>query len=202
METGLLALFAQTREFHVVGTAACGREALALASKARPFVAVVDVRLPDLTAIEVVRQMQHGSPHTRVLGLSSDTNWGCVVSLFRAGAWGFVAKESPFDALTSALRHIVRGHHFVDGPTGGKLALAWSQIPGMTAEIALARLSKREHEVFQLLIEGSNTLELTQRLFISRKTVETHRRSILRKLKVRDTAELMKFAVRNRLISP
>jgi two-component system, NarL family, response regulator NreC len=202
METGLLALFGQTREFDVVGTAACGRDAVDVASKSRPSMAVVDVRLPDLTAVEVVRRMQNGSPNTRVLALSSDTNWGCVVALFRAGAWGFVANESPFDALTSALRTIMQGHHFVDGPTGGKLALAWSQMPGMTAEIALAALSKREHEVFQLLIEGNNTREITQRLFIARKTAETHRRTILGKLKVRDTADLMRFAVRNRLINP
>jgi len=82
------------------------------------------------------------------------------------------------------------------------LASAWGEVPGTTAEIALASLSKRESEVFRLLVEGKNAGEIAKALFISRKTAETHRRVILKKLKVRDVAELMKFAARNQLLNP
>jgi DNA-binding NarL/FixJ family response regulator len=134
--------------------------------------------------------------------LSSDAHWANVIALFRVGVWGFVTKERSLDTLKAALRSISRGDRFVDGHTGGLLASTWGEVPGTTAEIALASLSKREREVFQLLIEGKNAREIAKSLYISPKTVEKHRRAVLQNLKVRDTADLMKFAARNRFLNP
>ena len=202
VETGLRTLLSEGDEFLVVGSPACGRDALTMAKKVHPNIAIVDGALPDLEVTDVIRQLGDECPKTRVLALSSDNTWGTVVGAFRAGAWGFVTKESTIDDLKAALRSISRGHRFVDGHTGGLLASAWGEVPGTTAEIALASLSKRESEVFRLLVEGKNAGEIAKALFISRKTAETHRRVILKKLKVRDVAELMKFAARNQLLNP
>ncbi len=201
-ESGLRALFAGTNEFLVVGSAASGRDALVLAKKVRPAIVIIDGMLPDLTAVDVIGRLRGECPETKVVALSSDMFWRSVVGVFRAGAWGFVTKERSFDDLTAALRSVSRGHRFVDGRTGGLLAFAWSEVHGTTAEISLASLSRRESEVFRLLVDGKNAAEIAKSLFISRKTAETHRRAVLKKLKVRDMAELMKLAARNRLLNP
>lgn len=168
----------------------------------RPSLVVLDVALCETAASDAIRRVCAESQETKVLALSSAAHWGTAVGLFRAGAWGFIARERSVDDLKAALRNIALGYRFVDGLTGGMLAHAWSEAQGATSEIALASLSRREGEIFQLLVQGKNATEIGKSLFISRKTVETHRRVVLRKLKIRDIAELMRFASRNRLLSP
>lgn len=202
LATGLVALLGGEPEFKVVGTASSGRETLSLITKVRPSVLVVDGYLPDLTATELIGRIGSDNAQLRVLCLFSNETWRTVIDVFRAGAWGYVSMHRPFESMKAALRAIARGHRFVDGETGGELACAWCELRGTTTEVALASLSTRENEVFPLLVEGRNSQEIAKALYISRKTVETHRRAIHRKLKVRDLAELMKFAVRNHLVSP
>lgn len=202
VETALRALLDRKYEFSVVGSVAHGRDVLEVAKKTKPTVAIIDMMLSDVTAVEVTQRLRNDCPNIRVLALSSDTHWGSVISMFRAGAWGFVTKEGSFDDLEAALKSISLGQRFVDGLTGGLLAAAWSELPGTHAEIALASLSQRENEVFRLLVEGKNAGEIAKVLYISRKTAETHRRVVLQKLKVRDIAELVKFAARNLLLKP
>jgi len=202
VRSGLLALFEPSDEFLVVGTASTARECLVLAAQLHPTVVLMDVELPDMDAVTFIQHLQRDVPDARALVLSADMFWGNVIAVFRAGAWGYMAKERPVEWLREGLRVVARGYRYLDGQTGGKLAQTWGELPGTATEIALASLSRRENEVFALLVAGKNTREICKSLYISRKTVETHRRAVLRKLKVRDTAELMKFAVRNRLINP
>lgn len=201
-ETGLLALLAEVADFQVVGTASSAREALSLSTKVHPSVIIVDACMPDVSAAELIRRITSESAHTRVLSLCSDESWRAVINMFRAGAWGYMSKQRPFECMKTALRTLATGARFVDGTTGGQLAAAWCELRGSNTDVALASLSTRENEVFRLLVEGHNPHEISQSLYISRKTAETHRRSVYRKLKLRDTAELMKFAVRHQLVKP
>lgn len=202
LETGLLALLGGVPEFKVVGTASSGRETLSLIAKVRPSVLIAEGHLPDLTPTELIRRVANDNAQPRVLCLYSNETWRTVIDVFRAGAWGYMSMHRPFECMKTALYSIARGRRFVDGETGGDLACAWCELRGTTTEVALASLSTREHEVFRLLVEGRNSQEISKSLYISRKTVETHRRAVHRKLKVRDLAELMKFAVRNQLVRP
>jgi two-component system response regulator NreC len=202
LASGLQALFASSDEFEIIGMASSGREALSMCRILRPSLIVLDVALSEFSASEIVRRLCAESQGGKILALSSASHWGSVVGLFRVGAWGFIARERPVDDLKAALRSIAQGHRFVDGLTGGMLAHAWSEARGATSEVALASLSKREGEIFQMLIQGRSATEIGKSLFISRKTVETHRRVILRKLRMRNIAGLMDFAARNRLLSP
>jgi len=201
-ESGLQALFAGIDEFLVVGSAASGPEALVLAKKVRPAIVLMDVTSPDLKTADMIAELRRECPDTRVVVLSSDMFWQNVVSMFRAGARGFVTKERSFEDLTTALRSVSRGRRFVDGHTGGLLAFACGEAQGARAEIALASLSKRRAEVAHMLVDGKNSGEIARALSISRKTAEAHRRAVLKKLNVRDVAGLMKLAARNRLLNP
>jgi len=202
LANGLQVLLDGSNEFKVVGCVRCGRDVVGAAKALRAEIVVLDDALPDITATEVIRRLHCDSPDCRVLALSSDALWADVVGLFRAGAWGFVTKERSFDDLKAGLRDIALGNRFVDGHTGGLLASTWGDVPGTATEISLASLSKREREVFRLAIEGKNASEIAKLLFICQKTAEKHRRVVLHKLKVRNTAELVKFAARNRFLSP
>jgi DNA-binding NarL/FixJ family response regulator len=202
LETGLLALLDGVPGFRVVGAASSGLEALSLIAKLRPSAVIADECLPDMSATELIRRIATDSAKPKVLSLSSSESWVVAIGMFRAGASGYMSKQRSFECMKEALWTITRGMHFVDGETGGQMAHALSERRPDTPEVALSSLSTRENEVFMLLVEGQNPHEISKSLFISRKTVETHRRTIYRKLKVRDLAELMKFAVRHHLIKP
>lgn len=199
---GLQLLLSGSEVFRLVGALPCGREVVSTVKKVQARIVVLNDNLPDIAAADIIRKLQLECPDCKVLALSSDSHWTNVIALFRAGAWGFVTKERPFDDLNAGLKTLSLGKRFVDGQTGGLLASTWGEVPGTTVELPLASLSKREHEVFCLLIEGRNAGEIAKLLFISKKTAEKHRRVTLRKLKIRNTAELMRFAVKNRFINP
>lgn len=202
LETGLLSLLESAPGFQVVGTASSGGDALSLTAKVRPSAVIVDECLPDMSATDLIRRIASDGAQPKVLALCSNGSWNVVIDIFRAGAWGYMSKQRSFECMKEALRTITRGMHFVDGETGGQMAHVLSERWANTTEVALADLSTRENEVFVMLVEGRNPQEIAKSLYISRKTVETHRRAIYRKLTVRDLAGLMKFAVRHHLVNP
>jgi DNA-binding NarL/FixJ family response regulator len=203
VRAGLRALFQNESDIEVVGEAADGRSALAMVRDLSPDVVVMDLCMPNLNGIDAARQILSLKPATKVIGLSAMREERTIAELLRAGGVGFIAKESAFEDLVTAVRTVIRGHVYfspdvinrvVESPgSGGK--------DGQKLESAFRVLSPREREVLQLIAEGKATKEVAAALDISIKTAETHRRNLMEKLQVDSVAKLTKYAIREGLTS-
>ena len=182
----------------MVGEAADGIEAVALALRLRPDVAIVDISMPGLSGIEVVRRLHAELPATRTLVLTMHEEDEYVLHVVRAGASGYLLKDSAIDELIHAVRQVHAGRRHFGADAARVLAEAVLQ-PNESAD-PYGRLTAREREIFHLVVEGATSKEVARRLDISVKTAENHRASILDKLGARNTAELVRYAVRKGLL--
>ena len=194
----LVSVLAASGVCEVVGEAADGIEAVALALRLRPDVAIVDISMPGLSGIEVVRRLHAELPATRTLVLTMHEEDEYVLHVVRAGASGYLLKDSAIDELIHAVRQVHAGRRHFGADAARVLAEAVLQ-PGETAD-PYGRLTPREREIFHLVVEGATSKEVARRLDISVKTAENHRASILDKLGARNTAELVRYAVRKGLL--
>ncbi|MEO6264810.1 MAG: response regulator transcription factor [Luteimonas sp.] len=186
-------------DVQVVAQAADGIEALEKALQARPDVVVVDLSMPRLNGIEVVRRLREALPDTRVLVLTMHQEDEYVLQAVRAGASGYLVKDSAAAELLVAVRSVHAGRGYF-GPQAAKTLAEQLQHPERTVEDPYGRLTPREREVFHLIAEGMTTKEIARRLGISAKTAENHRGRVLDKLDVRNTAELVRYALRKGLL--
>ena len=195
----LVGLLEAADGLQVVAQAADGVDTIEKAIATRPDVVIVDISMPRLNGIEVVRRLREALPATRVLVLTMHQEEEYVLHVVRAGAAGYLVKDSPVAELVAAVRnlHAGRGHF---GPQAAK-ALADQLYDPQRAVIDPYRaLTSREREVFHLIIEGLTTKEIARKLEISAKTAENHRSRVLDKLDVRNTAELVRYAVHHGLL--
>lgn len=193
----LVAMLAADPELAVVAQAADGVEALALAESLRPDVAIVDISMPRLNGIEVVRRLRAARPATRVLALTMHPEDDYVLQMVQAGAAGYLVKDSAIADLIAA----VKGVHAGQAWFGPQAARALSeQAPGSAPEVPHIALTPREREVFGLIVDGHTTKEIAKALGISVKTAENHRLRVLAKLGLRNSAELVRYAARHGLL--
>ena len=201
MREGLRALLDGIPGMTVVAEADNGRSAVQLTQELRPDVVIMDVSMPDLNGIEATRQIVTARPETRVVALSIHSDRRFVLQMFRAGAAGYLLKDCAFEELTRAIRVVSDGQGYLSpgiaGVVVGELVTSiyrdnTSQGPALTS---------REREVLQLTAEGKTTKEIANLLTVSVKTVETHRRQIMEKLRMNSVAELTKYAIREGLTS-
>ncbi len=183
----------------VVAEAGDGVSAIEQAHLLHPDVAIVDISMPRLSGIEVTRRLTAELPRTRVLALTMHEEKEYVMQLVRAGASGYLEKQTPTAILLDAVRTLAKG-----GVYFGQYAtsvLAWqARQPYTPVDDPYGSLSEREREVLHLVVDGLTTKEISKRLGISVKTAENHRCRILDKLDVRNSAELVRYAVRKRLV--
>lgn len=186
-------------DLQVVAQAADGVETIEQALATRPDVVIVDISMPRLNGIEVVRRLREALPETRVLVLTMHEEEEYVLHVVRAGAAGYLVKDSPTAELIHAVRslHAGRGHF---GAQAARTLAEQVQHPERTIDDPYGALTAREREVFHLIVEGLTTKEIARRLDISAKTAENHRARVLDKLAVRNTAELVRYAVRKGLL--
>jgi DNA-binding NarL/FixJ family response regulator len=185
----------------VVGEAADGHEALAEARRARPDVVVMDVGMPLLNGIDATRKLTSELPDTKVVALSMNADRRYVSAMLSAGAAGYVLKNSASEELLTALERVTRGERYV---TPGLVADAEQKAAQGKAPRRSGSerpLSAREREVLQLIAEGKSSKEIAAKLGIAVTTVETHRRQVTEKLKLRTIAELTKYAIRTGITS-
>lgn len=196
--------------FEVIGEAANGREALALAAQHCPDVVVMDVSMPDLNGIDATRQLVARHRGIKVVGLSMNADRRYVTAMFAAGAVGYLLKSSASEELMQALRAVGVNLKYVSPAIAGSFVddfMTHGGGTGVAASFAPAKspsgkpLSPREREVLQLLAEGRSSKDIAVRLDVAATTVETHRRQIMDKLQIRTIAELTKYAVREGLTS-
>lgn len=198
---GLCSLLRHQEDMQVVGEAGDGRDAVRLVRECLPDVVIMDVTMPGLNGIEATRQILAECRATRVLALSAHGNRGAVTSMLDAGASGFVLKDCAFAELAHAIRTVVRDHVYLSPPLADVLVGAYVSRSSEPPQPRGPALTAREREVLQLLAEGVTTKETAARLHVSAKTVETHRRRIMQKLRIDGIAGLTKYAIREGLTS-
>jgi len=183
-------------DMEVVGEASNGREAVEAATKLRPDLVVMDVAMPELNGIEATRRVKEFSPRTRVLALSMHKDAVYVREILRAGAQGYLLKDSSDADLVNAARAVAKGEGWVSPGVANAVLTDYRQ--HVTDPIDL--LSSREREVLQLIAEGKTNKEIAALLNLSVYTVDAHRGRIMEKLNLHSTGELVRFAVRKGLI--
>jgi two-component system, NarL family, response regulator NreC len=183
-------------DMEIVGEAGNGREAIQLAEELRPDIVVMDVAMPELNGIEATRRLLASLPHTRVIALSMHKDSVYVREILRAGARGYLLKDSPAGDLVSAVRSVASGESYLS--PGVSNAVLDDYRRHVTNPIDL--LTTREREVLQMIAEGKTNKEIAGVLNLSVYTVDAHRGRIMEKLNLHSINELVRFAVRNGLI--
>ena len=193
---GLRALLETNQDFVVCAEAGDGRDAVELAIKHKPDIAVVDVSLPILNGIEATRQIRRGSPATEVLVFTMHDSDELISEVLHAGARGYLLKSEADDQVINAVRTLARHRPFFSTKVSETLLDKFNS--GSTGRSNL--LTPREREIVQLIAEGNSNKKIALLLNVSVKTVETHRSAAMYKLGIRSVAELVRYAVRNKLI--
>jgi len=183
-------------DLEVVGEASNGREAVELATSLQPEVVVMDVTMPELNGIEATRRIAESAPRSRVLALSMHKDAVYVREILRAGAKGYLLKDSCEGDLLQAVRVVARGEAFLSPAISDAVLTDYRK--HVTNPLDL--LTTREREVLQLIAEGRTNKEIASSLNLSVYTVEAHRGRIMEKLNLHSTGELVRFALRNGII--
>jgi DNA-binding NarL/FixJ family response regulator len=197
LRDGLRAIL-EKEGLEVVGESANGREVIALAAELMPDLILMDITMPELNGVDATRLLLKEFPRLKVIGLSMNSDRRYVVAMFAAGAVGYLLKNSASEELILAVRAVAAGLKYVSP------AIAGSFVDGYLADSGSAPakpLSPREREVLQLLAEGKSSKDIATHLDIGATTVETHRRQIMDKLRLRTVAELTKYAIREGITS-
>jgi two-component system response regulator NreC len=196
---GLRPLLAAEADMEVVAEAENGLRALELARELLPDIAVLDITMPGLNGLEVTRHLAQEAPSVRVIILSMHSDRRYVLEALRAGARGYLLKEGGFEELLVAVRAVADGRIHLGAAVGEQVIRDYVQLARDDEGGAFAVLSGREREVLQLLAEGLATKEIADRLVLSVKTVESHRKAVMDKLEIHSIAELTKYAIREGL---
>jgi len=196
-----LKLFFERSGCEIVGEASTGEEALALAGKVHPQVLVMDLEMPGLGGLAVTYHVVKLSPPTRVLILSAyDDEEYVIEALTQAGASGYLLKRDGTDELINAVRAVNAGKRYLS-PSVAPILLGRLQSSDRSRSI-LDVLTRREREVLRLIGQGATSKEIAERLGISPKTAQVHRENLKQKLNLRTTADLVRYAIKHRIIDP
>jgi DNA-binding NarL/FixJ family response regulator len=192
---GLRALLGNQPDFELVGEAADGFEAVRAADEIQPDIVVLDVLLPGLSGLEVAQQISERHPRIGVIMLSMHSDEAYVVAALRAGAKAYVLKESSVEELACAIRKVAAGGRYFSSPISERSLKAYAEKAEGKPLDRYETLTAREREVLRLTVDGCTGAEVARRLFISRRTVESHRTNAMRKLGARNQRELIRYAV-------
>ena len=200
---GLSSLLEGEECIEVIGEAEDGREAIKLVEKLRPDIVVMDIAMPGLNGLEATRRLKRLYPEIKVLILSMYANEEYVFQTLQAGAQGYLVKKAAPSELVSAIKAISQGNSFLSPSISRTVIDEYIRRADKISEgdDAFQTLTARETEVLQLIAEGLKNREIAELLFISIKTVETHRAHVMDKLGIHSTAELTQYAISKGIIS-
>ena len=196
---GVRGVVETTQCYEVVGEASNGRQALDLARDTQPDIAIIDYSLPELNGLDLAHGMKKVAPRTEILLFTMHDREELIMDVLRAGVRGFVLKSDAEKHLLAALDALSLRRPYFSGAISETLL---DRFLVSKPEATAGSLTHREREVVQLIAEGRINKEIAHRLDISVKTVETHRASAMHKLKLRTTADLVRYAVRNGIVQP
>lgn len=196
----IVSLLDQEKDIEVVGEASNGHEALKLIQQKRPDLALIDIAMPLLNGIETVRRIQLLDINTRAIILSMHADVGLIRQALKSGACGYLLKSSVVEELMTAIRSAVSGRIFLSPSIAQVVASEYPQKDQDEKPLSPGdRLSAREREILQLVVEGHTNFAIAQILKISIKTVEKHRATLMKKMEVRSLPDLIIAALKNHL---
>lgn len=198
---GMRHLLQAESDFKVVGEATDGLETVQLVEKHRPNVLIVDMMMPGLNGLEVLRQVKKRSPATFSIVLSMQSADAYVVEALKSGASGYVLKDSGPSELVNAIRQVIQGERFLSPKLSERLIDAYVQTSHTSVLDLYETLTDREREVLQMVSEGLTTPEIAKRLSISPRTAELHRGRMMSKLGLRNQTELIRYALKRGILS-
>jgi len=198
---GLKALLAADKSFRLLGEAGDGLEAMALVERHKPNVLVLDLMMPRLHRLEVIRRVREEQPATHVLVLSMHSDEPYVIEALRSGALGYVLKDCTTSNLPEAIRAVAAGKRYLSPALANRVMDAMFQHAGQPTLDAYETLTERERLILQLAAEGANNPDIGTKLFISPRTAETHRANLMRKLGLRSQTDLVRYAIRRKIIA-
>jgi DNA-binding NarL/FixJ family response regulator len=201
MRSGLATMIGLQPDMGIVGEADNGRSAVELAQKFSPDIVLMDITMPQLNGIDATQQIAVLDPPPKIIVLSLHSDQRHVADALKAGASGYVVKDAPLEELVLAIRAVCQGRVYLSPQVAGSVLHDYRRcVPGR-ASPDFATLSAREREVLQLIAEGKSTKAIASALYVSKKTIDTHRAHILTKLHASSVAELVKHAIREGLTS-
>jgi len=201
MREGLRALLAKQKEIEVIAEADSGRGVIELCSQLHPDVVVIDISMPDLNGIDAARQITRQAPDIKVIALSMHSDKKYVKEMLAAGASGYLLKDAAFEELGMAIATVLKNKTYLSPQITDTVVKDYVNENVPKNSIASTALSAREREVLQLIAEGKSTRDIAAKLYVSVKTIETHRKQIMAKLGLNSIAEITKYAIREGLTS-
>lgn len=200
VRAGLRSLVEQLKEVTVIAEAKDGHEVLALAAEHHPDVVLMDLSMPGMNGLEAALRLKKDEPQIKIIVLSMHASEEYVLQALRAGASGYLVKDSAPLELALALQAVARGETYLSPPISRQVVDSYMQRVGQ-ADDPLAVLTGRQREILQLIAEGSSTKDIARKLNLSVKTVETHRAQLMERLDIHEVAGLVRFAIRHGLVN-
>ena len=200
MRQGLRMLLEAQEDFRVVAEAGDGLEAVKLVERLKPHVLIVDLMMPGINGLEVARQVSHHSPQTRIIVLSMYGNEPYVLEALRNGAVGYVLKDADAAELLRAVHEVAAGRRYLSPPLSEHAIEAYLQKAQDAVLDLYETLTTREREVLQLAAEGRTNADIAAVLYISPRTVETHRAHLMHKLDLHTQADLIRYALKRGIL--
>ncbi|MFK7772642.1 MAG: response regulator [Saprospiraceae bacterium] len=197
---GIISILEKEEDIEVVGEAGNGREVIDLLSKVEPDVILMDIAMGDAGGIEASNLIKKQFPKIRILALSMHNESTYIVKMLEAGAKGYLLKDAGGKEMIRAIRVVNEGNTYYSGEVSAAIIEHLTQGTKPKEKKGGIPLSKRELEVLELIAEEFTNPEIAEKLFISIRTVDTHRRNLIEKLAVKNTAGLVKYAIRNGII--
>jgi DNA-binding NarL/FixJ family response regulator len=198
---GLRRLLEEESDIEVIGEAENGRQAVKIALEKKPDIVLMDIAMQEMNGIEATRQIKTKAPDVKIIGLSMHSERQIVVGFLKAGASGYLLKDSETIELVEAIRKVYSGRSYFSQQISDIVLQEISDIKKDTEEIGSAILTNRENEILQLIAEGNSVKRIAKVLFISPKTVNSHRANIMDKLNIHNIPELTKHAIKAGLTS-
>jgi two-component system, NarL family, response regulator NreC len=197
---GLKALLAAEKGIKLLGDTSDGLEALELVAKCKPNVLLLDLMIPRLHGLEVIRRVIREHPATRVVVLSMHSDEPYVVEALRSGALGYILKDCTVASLVEAIQTVAVGKRYLSPALAERALESYFQEPHQLGLDQYETLTRRERLVLQLAAEGLSNPDLGRKLFVSPRTVESHRANLMRKLGLRSQTDLVRYAIRKKII--
>jgi len=200
---GIKTILNRNDRCQVVGEAGTGREGLQMVGEFKPDLVLLDLSLPDIRGLNLIQDVLKLCPETAVLIISMHSKLDHIVKSFQCGAMGYIVKESAADTLLAAIETVLQGDYYMDTSVSKKVVRKLAKIPEkkpISERSGYEVLTPREQEILALLAEGMAGGQIAEKLYISQKTADNHRANIMRKLGLRNTVELVRYAARIGLI--
>lgn len=203
VRTGIANILAGEASFEIIGEATEAKELFELLKNSHPDIAILDIALPGMSGIEITKKLHHDYPEIRILILSMHTSEEFIFNAINSGARGYLPKNTSRKELIEAIYAINRGEEYFAESISNVILKSYikkAKTDSVDSESRENLLSKRELEVLKLFAEGMTNQEIADKLFISIRTVESHKNHIMARLELKTTVDLVKFAIRNNIV--